>query len=76
MELFGDIERHIMLPLASNIQVRRYKMGEYVVRAGEMPEGLVIIREGQSQVVAEKLGMRRREGESGYQRVKGKKGNV
>jgi len=33
-------------------------MGEYIVRAGELPDGLFIVTEGQCLVCAEKLGLR------------------
>jgi hypothetical protein len=36
----------ILLPLASNIQLRTYKMGEYIVKAGEKPKGLIIVVKG------------------------------
>jgi hypothetical protein len=58
LDIFEDIDMYILLPLASNIKVKRYKMGEYIVRAGEMPDGLIIVTEGQCIVCAEKLALR------------------
>lgn len=49
---------YILLPLASNIKVKNFKYGEYIVRAGEVPEGLIIISKGSCIVCAEKLAMR------------------
>lgn len=46
LDIFEDVDMYILLPLASNIKVRRYKQGEYLVRAGELPEGLFIVTEG------------------------------
>ena len=48
----------ILLPLASNIKIKTYKYGEYLVKAGEMPEGLIIISKGSCIVCDEKLAMR------------------
>lgn len=58
LDIFKDIDMYILLPLASNIQVKRYKMGEYIVKAGDLPDGLIIVKEGQCLVCAEKLAMR------------------
>lgn len=46
LDIFADVDMYILLPLASNIQIKRYKMGEYLVRAGELPQGLFIVTEG------------------------------
>jgi len=37
---------YILLPLASNIKVKRYNLGEYIVKAGDLPDGLLIVTEG------------------------------
>jgi len=65
----------ILLPLASNIKVKKYKYGEYIVRAGENPEGLMIISQGHAIVCAEKLAMRSNE-QTVYSRIKNKPANV
>ena len=46
LDIFKEIDMYILLPLASNIQVKRYKMGEYIVKAGDLPDGLLIVTEG------------------------------
>ena len=46
LDIFSEIDMFILLPLASNIQIRKYKLGEYIVKAGELPEGLIIVKEG------------------------------
>lgn len=66
---------YILLPLASNIQVKRYKIGEYIVKAGDLPDGLIIVTEGQCIVCAEKLGMRSNK-ESEYNKLHPKPPNV
>ncbi len=50
-------------------------MGEYLVKAGELPEGLFIITEGSCIVCAEKLGMRSNKS-SEYARIQQKNPNV
>lgn len=66
---------YILLPLASNIKVKKYKLGEYIIRAGDKPEGLIIINKGQCIVCAEKLSMRQ-VSDSNYQRLQKKWPNV
>jgi CRP-like cAMP-binding protein len=58
IDIFSDIDMFILLPLASNIQIKKYKKGEYIVKAGEKPEGLIIVKEGSCIVCAEKIAMR------------------
>jgi len=31
IDIFADIDLFILLPLASNLQVKKYKLGEYLV---------------------------------------------
>ena len=58
IDIFKDVDNYILLPIASNIQVKRYRLGEYLVKAGELPEGLIIVKEGACIVCAEKLALR------------------
>ena len=58
IDIFRDIDMYILLPLASNIRTQTLKMGEYLVKAGEEPDGLYIIKSGRGVVCAEKLAMR------------------
>ena len=46
IDIFSDIDLYILLPLASNIRTKTYKNGEYIVSAGQVPEGLIIINKG------------------------------
>ena len=66
---------YILLPLASNIQVKTYRIGEYIVKAGDLPEGMVIVTEGQCIVCAEKLAMRSNK-PTEYGRIKKSNPNV
>ena len=58
IDIFKEVDTYILLPIASNIQVKRYRLGEYLVKAGELPEGLIIVKEGSCIVCAEKLALR------------------
>lgn len=56
---FRQIDKNTLLPLASNLKIKKYRMGEYLVRQREMPSGLIIIKSGECLVGYEK--QRRRE---------------
>jgi CRP-like cAMP-binding protein len=49
---------HILLPLANSITPQKYKLGDYILKEGEVPKGLYLIYQGQCKVGGEKLGMR------------------
>eukprot|EP00347_Sterkiella_histriomuscorum_P011112 403373711 len=75
LDIFKDIDMYILLPLASNIKVKKFKMGEIIVKAGELPEGLIIVKEGECLVCAEKLAMRSNQA-SDYTRLHPKNQNI
>ncbi|CDW86496.1 cyclic nucleotide-binding domain containing protein [Stylonychia lemnae] len=75
LDIFADIDMYILLPLASNIKVKKYKHGEYIVKAGDLPDGLIIVTEGQCIVCAEKLAMRANQ-PSEYSRLRPMNPNV
>lgn len=52
------MEMHVLLPLANNLRVETYRLGEYILKEGEQPKGLYLIYKGQCKVGAEKLNMR------------------
>lgn len=47
------------MPIAANIVPRTYSYGEFLVKRGEVPQGLFIIIKGQCKVVATRFGVRR-----------------
>ena len=51
---FKVIDKNTLLPLASNLRIKRYKMGEYIVKQMEVPSGLIVINKGEWLVVFEK----------------------
>jgi len=51
---FRMIDKNTLLPLVSNMKIKKYKIGEYVVRQREMPAGLVVIHKGECMVGFEK----------------------
>ena len=44
---FRMVDKNTLLPLVSNIQVKKYKIGKHIVKQREMPEGLIIIHKGE-----------------------------
>ena len=54
LSIFSGIPRNLLVPLASNIDVRKYTLGEYVLRAGEEPDGLYVIKQGECMSLLEK----------------------
>ena len=46
IDLFRDIDVHLLLPLANNLEVRRYRLGDYILREGQPPRGLVMVTRG------------------------------
>lgn len=49
---------HVLLPLANNLEVRRFKLGEFILREGSAPKGLFIVTKGQLKVGSEQINMR------------------
>jgi hypothetical protein len=47
------------MPIAANIVPKTYSFGEFLVKRGEVPQGLFIIIKGQCKVVATRFGVRR-----------------
>ena len=59
IDLFKGINRNHLLPLISNLIIKRYRKGQYIQKEGHEPEGLTIIKEGNCLVCTEKLAVRR-----------------
>ena len=58
-EIFTGINKNHLLPLISNIIVRRFRRGEFIQKEGAEPEGLMIIKDGNVAVASNKLSLRR-----------------
>jgi hypothetical protein len=52
LDIFADIDMFILLPLVSNLKVKKFKLGEYLVKAGNQPQGLIMIKKGVCMVAA------------------------
>ena len=59
IDLFSRIERTHLLPLVSNMIVKKYRFGQYIQKEGEEPKGLMIIKSGQAVVCRENLEFRK-----------------
>ena len=51
---FRMIGKNTLLPLVSNMKVKKYKIGEFLVRQREMPVGLIVLYKGECSVGYEK----------------------
>ena len=58
IEIFKDIDMHVLLPLAYNLEVQKYRLGEYILREGQAPRGLYIVSKGQLKVGSEQINVR------------------
>lgn len=58
IDLFEGIDLHVLLPLANNLEVRKFKLGEYILREGQEPKGLFIVTRGQLRVGSEQINTR------------------
>jgi len=52
---FRTIEEDLLTEIAVNVELRQYKYGESLIRAGEEPDGAFVILSGQCQVVSESV---------------------
>ena len=49
---------HVLLPLANAIVKRTYKFGEFILKEGDVPQGLYIVIKGQCRVGSERICLR------------------
>mmetsp|Transcript_31482 Transcript_31482/g.48154 ORF Transcript_31482/g.48154 Transcript_31482/m.48154 type:complete len:216 (-) Transcript_31482:216-863(-) len=49
---------HIILPLANSVTWKKYSLGQYILKEGEVPKGLYMVVKGQCKVGSEKLNIR------------------
>ena len=50
IEVFKTISLLSMLPIASKLKKQKFKLGQEILRAGTVPQGLYIIQTGQCKV--------------------------
>jgi len=53
LEIFKEAEIHVILPLANNVVRKKFKIGQYILKEGEVPQGLYIIKSGICKVGSE-----------------------
>jgi len=58
LDIFKDQEMHIILPLANSVVSKKYILGQYILKEGEVPQGLYMVVKGQCKVGSEKLNIR------------------
>lgn len=58
LDIFKDQEMQIILPLANSISYKKYSLGEYILKEGEVPKGLYMVMNGQCKVGSQMLSIR------------------
>lgn len=58
IDLFRNIDMHVLLPIANKLEVLQYRFGEFIVKEGQAPKGLFIITKGRCRVGSEQINMR------------------
>lgn len=58
IDLFKDIDMHVLLPIANKLEIKRFRFGEFIIREGSAPKGLYIITKGRCKVGSEQITMR------------------
>ena len=51
------------MPIAINMSVIKYKYGEYLIRAGEVPKGMLMLFKGQCNVGSQRIAYREKKAE-------------
>lgn len=46
LDIFELISHEMLVSVTCNMQTKRYSFGEYIIKRGEIPKGLIIITEG------------------------------
>ena len=58
LDIFKDQDMRVILPIANSAKWMRYSLGQYILKEGDVPQGLYIIVKGQCKVGCEKLNIR------------------
>jgi len=45
-QLFNQVTLFTLLPIANNLVEKKFKLGEFILNAGEVPTGLYLIKKG------------------------------
>ena len=55
LNVFKNEELSIILPLANSVKRLKFKLGERVLREGEVPQGLYMVYKGRCKVCCQKI---------------------
>lgn len=58
LEIFKDQDLPILLPIANCVVQKKYGIGEYIIKEGDVPRGLYMIVRGQCIVGSQKINIR------------------
>lgn len=58
LDYFCDLKDADLFPIISNMQKFTYTYGEYILREGDVPEGMYVVKEGQCLLCIESIGTR------------------
>ena len=56
--LFEEIESTLLMPIACNMMPYSFNFGEFIIREGQIPQGLIIIKSGQCKVACRRISER------------------
>lgn len=57
--LFEEIDAKLLMPIACNMNIYSFSFGEYVIKEGDIPKGLYLIKSGQCKVASTRIADRR-----------------
>lgn len=56
--LFEDVDAKFLMPIACNMNIRMYSFGEYIVKEGQIPDGLYLMKKGQAKIATMRIAKR------------------
>lgn len=57
-----DVDAQYLMPIACNLKSRSFSFGDYVIREGQVPEGLYLIKSGQCKIASARIADRQFKG--------------
>lgn len=74
--LFEEIDAQLLMPIACNMMPYEFSFGEYIIKEGELPKGLYIIKSGQCKVASTRIAKRQYKGNYDLNKKLGEKKKV
>ena len=58
LDIFQGISHEMLVSVTCNMQTKRFSFGEYIIRRGEIPKGLIVITDGVCKIGYNKISQR------------------